>query len=69
MGIPQDYKEAVRWYRLAAKKGNSIAQFGLELMYEKEKGVPQDYKEAVEWYTLSAEKRKCSSAEQSRVLV
>jgi uncharacterized protein len=54
-GVPQDYKEAVKWFRLAAEQGFAIAQSNLGAMYEKGTGVPQDYKEAVKWYRLSAE--------------
>ena len=54
-GVPQDYKEAVYWYRLAVEQGYAIAQYNLGLMYEKGKGVPQDYEEAVRWYQLAAE--------------
>ena len=32
-GVPQDYAEAVRWYRLAAEQGNASAQFNLGSMY------------------------------------
>ena len=28
-GVEQDYKEAVRWYRLAAEQGYAYAQFNL----------------------------------------
>ena len=51
----QDYKEAVKWYRLAAEHGNGEAQSNLGLMYDKGQGVVQDYKEAVKWYRLAAE--------------
>ena len=54
-GVPQDYKEAVYWYRLAVEQGYAIAQYNLGLMYEKGKGVPQDYKEAARLYRLAAE--------------
>ena len=33
-GVPQDYKEAVKWYRLAAEQGDASAQYNLGLMYE-----------------------------------
>ena len=33
-GVPQDYKEAVKWYRLAAEQGNANAQTNLGNMYE-----------------------------------
>ena len=54
-GVPQDYKEAIKWYRLAAEQGNANAQYNLGLMYDNGEGVPQDYKEAVKWYRLAAE--------------
>ena len=53
-GVPQDYEEAVKWYRLAAAQGNVSAQYSLGLAYEKGQGVSQDYKEAVKWYRLAA---------------
>ena len=53
-GVPQDDKEAVRWYRLAAEQGNSDAQNNLGLMYEEGEGVPQDYSQAHIWYNLAA---------------
>ncbi len=55
MGVPQDYKTAVKWYRLAAEQGYADAQFNMGVMYSKGKGVPQDYKTAVKWYKLAAE--------------
>jgi hypothetical protein len=54
-GVPQDYKESVKLFKLAAKQGNSEAQFGLGVMYHKGGGVPQDYTESVKWYRLAAE--------------
>ena len=50
-----DYKEAVKWYRLAAEQGDAKAQYYLGAMYDKGQGVPQDHKEAVKWHRLSAE--------------
>ena len=49
-GVPQDYKEAVKWYLKAAEQGNAIAQNHLGVMYDQGKGVTQDYKEAAKWY-------------------
>ena len=53
-GVPQDYKKAVKWYRLAAEKGYSSAQTSLGTLYDQGRGVPQDYKEAVKWYRRAA---------------
>ena len=54
-GVPQDYAEAVKWYRLAAEQGYAFAQFNLGVKYEKGQGVPQDYAEAVNWFRIAAE--------------
>ena len=46
-GTPQDYKEALRWYRASAEQGNAHAQNNLGNMYDEGKGTPLDDKEAV----------------------
>jgi len=53
--VIKDYKEAVKWYRLAAEQGHAQAQYYLGSMYYYGKGVAQDYKEAAKWYRLAAE--------------
>ena len=35
--MPQDYSEAVKWYRLAADQGNATAQYNLGVMYDRAK--------------------------------
>ena len=52
-GVPQDYKEAVKWYRLSAEQGKAKAQYNLGLMYVKGEGVPQDYVSAHMWWNLA----------------
>ena len=54
-GVPQDYKEAARLYRLSAEQGLAEAQSNLGVMYEDGQGVQQDYKEAIKYFRLSAE--------------
>ena len=54
-GVPQDYAEAVKWYRMAAEQGDATAQYSLGIIYDKGRGVPQDYAEAVKWYRMAAE--------------
>ena len=39
-GVPQDDKEALRWFRLAADQGHDTAQYSLGLMYADGRGVP-----------------------------
>ena len=63
-GVPQDYKEAVKWYRLSAEQGVADAQYQLGFdVFQNGQGVPQDYKEAIKWYRLSAEQGRCSNAQ------
>ena len=60
-GVVQNYKIALKWYRLSAEQGNAFAQFNLGLMYNKGQGVPQDDKTAVKWYRLAAEQGNTSA--------
>ncbi|MBT7968233.1 MAG: sel1 repeat family protein, partial [Methylococcales bacterium] len=60
-GVPKDYKEAVKWFKLAAKKGNVSAQNNLGVMYKKGKGVLKDYKESVKWFKLASKERHAKS--------
>ena len=53
-GVPQDYAEAVKWYRLAADQGFAAAQFNLGTMYYNGQGVPKDLVEAYAWWFISA---------------
>ena len=53
-GVPQDYAQALKWYRKAAEQGNAKAQNNLALMYAKGQGVPQDYVQAHKWFNLAA---------------
>jgi TPR repeat protein len=70
-GVPQDFKEAIRWYRLAADQRHIKAQgklnsllkksakaqinFGLGMRFESGEGVPQDFGEAIRRYQLAAD--------------
>ena len=53
-GVPQDYAEAVKWYRLAAEQGNATAQNNLGFMHYEGRGVPQDDVQAHMWFNLAA---------------
>jgi hypothetical protein len=54
-GVPQDYGEAVRWYRKAAEQGCASAQYALGFMYDQGRRVPRDHFEAVRWLRKAAE--------------
>ncbi len=42
-GVPQDYKAAAKWWRLAAEQGFAMAESNLEVMYQAGTGVIQDH--------------------------
>lgn len=48
-GVPRDYKEAVKWYRLSAEQGNPAARFALAEMYKNGDGVSKDIQTAIKW--------------------
>ncbi len=50
----KDYKEALKWWRMAAKHNTSAAQYNIGLCYERGTGVKRDMKEAVLWYIKAA---------------
>src|SRR5207237_9146971 len=54
--VPQEYAQAVRWYRAAADGGDPRAMSNLGWMYSRGKGVRQDYTQALRWYQSAAEK-------------
>jgi TPR repeat protein len=62
-GVPQDYEEAIKWYRKAADQGDASAQFNLGVSYEYGKGVPQDYVQAHKWANLAAARFLASQTE------
>ena len=53
-GVPQDYKGAIKWYRLAAEQGHAKAQSNLGSMYGNGRGVLQNNVLAHMWFNLGA---------------
>ena len=53
--VPQDYAEAVKWYRKAAEKNHAAAQQKLGICYLRGDGVKEDCAEAEKWYRKAAE--------------
>jgi len=64
-GVPQDYTEAIKWYRKAAEQGYSSSQYNLGLMFVNGRGVPQDYVQAHKWFNLSASRSKGKTHEEA----
>ena len=54
LSVPQDYKEAVAWYRKAAEQGLAAAQNNLGFMYRNGYGVPENTVLAYMLYNLAA---------------
>ena len=52
---PQDYAEALRWFRLAAEQGHAEAQVLLGVMSASGLGVPKDDAKALQWYLIATE--------------
>ena len=53
-GVPQDDKEAVRWYTLAAEQEHAKAQYNLGVMYAFGNGVMKDYVYAHIWGNIAS---------------
>ena len=53
-GVPQDYEEALWWWRLAAEQGLAMAMTDIGLMYSLGRGVLQDDIQAYMWWDLAA---------------
>lgn len=59
-GVPQDYSEAMKWYKLASNQGHKKAQYEMAVLFENGKGIPKDYRyakgSAKKYYYRSAKK-------------
>ena len=64
--MPQDYAEALNWFRKAAERGQANAQFSLGIMYKNGEDVPQDYMQAQMWVNLAASHERMSGAVEER---
>ena len=53
--VPQNYAEAVNWWRKAADQGLASAQNSVGMMYNLGHGVPQSYGEAFKWFFKAAQ--------------
>ena len=67
-GVPQNYAEAMSWYRRAAETGHAKAQNDLGFLYSNGKGVPQDFITAHMWYSLAASKGNDLAAEDRAII-
>ena len=54
-GEKKNYKEAMRWYRIAAEKGHLESQSNVGMFYVAGMGVPKDVAEGVKWLRKAAD--------------
>lgn len=55
LGVSKDPERSVNYYRQAADKGYSYAQYNLAVSYDTGIGVSLNFREAVKWYKRAAE--------------
>jgi TonB family protein len=65
-GVPRDYSEAWKWYRVAAEQGDTQAQEILGKMYLEGNEVPQDSEKAAKWSRKAAERVNAAMKEMKR---
>ena len=53
-GVPQDYKESMKWYSKSVEQGHVEAQYNLGVMYGNGNGVRQDNVYAHMWFDIVA---------------
>lgn len=53
-GVPQDYAEALKWFRKAAEQGHAEAQYKLGNCYFRGIGVADDDVAAYAWHSVAA---------------
>ncbi|MBI1396242.1 MAG: hypothetical protein GC151_09715 [Betaproteobacteria bacterium] len=55
-GVKQNFQEAMKWFRHAAKMGYTVAMNNVGLLYSRGDGVPRSDEEAFKWWMRSAER-------------
>ncbi|MBW8321366.1 MAG: SEL1-like repeat protein [Rhizobium sp.] len=67
-GVPGDFAEAAKWYKLSADRGFAPAQYRLANLYEKGTGVPRDIAAAKSLYQQAADAGNASAMHNLAVL-
>lgn len=55
-GVPQDYRVAAQYFRIAAERNVLGAQYNLAIMYTRGDGVRKNEAKARKWFLLAAQK-------------
>ena len=61
--MPQDYAQALNWYRSAAEQGNPDGQFDVASLLEHGQGTAADVTQAIGWYRRAAEQGNAAAAD------
>lgn len=67
-GNARDYKQAFKWYQLAAINGSRQAQHRLGTLYARGQGVSQNLVKAYAWCTVAALQRSSRGTRKVRCL-
>jgi len=67
-GVPNDFAEAAKWYRLSADRGFAVAQYRLANFLEKGTGVAPDIAEAKRYYEMAANAGNASAMHNLAVI-
>ena len=67
-GVKKNYKEAVKWYRLAAEQGVAEAQFNLGVCYYFGEGVAKNKATAIRWWKKAAAQGNSDAQDNLRKL-
>ena len=54
LGVAQNFKEAAKWFRKAAKLGNADAMYCLGMCYGRGEGLKENFVEAERWLKKAA---------------
>jgi len=68
LGVPENFAEAHKLYRLAAKQGDAKAKNNLGIMYANGDGVPQNNVRGYIWWSVAAAQGK-EDAKRNKGLV
>ena len=66
---PNNVRESMRWFILAARQGDAQAQYYLGRAYSSGKGVPKDIESAYAWLSRSAAQGYKKAAEWQSVVM
>jgi localization factor PodJL len=67
-GVPQDFKEAAKWYQRSADQGFAQAQYRLGTLYERGLGLKPDRGQAAAWYERAARQGNVNAMHNLAVL-